>query len=381
MIRNIPSFRRSLRPSLAAVLFLIALMLLLSCTPEGGDSDALQVQDPGSAADQSTAEEAPAVETATIEKGRLRNTIYASGIIQGVEEVILRPVTPGIITDVNVELGRDVQAGEMLLQLDDRIARLNFRQLEREYESAAADLESQRSLYERGSISQTAYNQVQARVDGLAARLEQAEDALDNTRISSPINGKIAQKGTGLIPGDRITAGQQLARVVNLDRLKVELSMGQDQIFLIQEGQPAGIRISSPRGQILGDGFVTAVAAGSDLQTGSWKVIVEFENPEPSVLKAGMSAGVEIESNLELLQPIVPVAALVREEEDWIFLLQEGRAVKQGVEVLDQYGSMAAVRSTADEVQLPGRRVLVSGLSNLNDGDAVRADDRIARLD
>lgn len=359
---------------------LIFSALILSCSPGEDQDGSAGTQAGDSLSRQSAPDDPPAVKTATIQEGRLRSSVFASGIIRGFEEVILRAVNPGIITEVNFELGERIRTGEVILQLDDRIADLNFRQLSREYDSALIDLESQRALYERGSISQAAYNQAQARVDGLAARREQAEDALENTRISSPIEGRVADKAEGLIPGDRISAGTRLARVVNLQRLRVELSLGQDQIFLIQEGQEARIRIPSPRGEILGEGFVQAVAAGSDPQTGSWKVIVEFDNPRPEILKAGMSAEVEIQSDLERLQPIVPAAALIREEVDSIFLLREGTAVKQQVEVLDQYGSMAAVRSAGNQIDLPGQRVLISGLGNLNDGDPVRTEDRIAQM-
>lgn len=359
---------------------LIFPVLILSCSPAEDQDGSAGTQAGDSISRQSAPEDPPAVKTATIQEGRLRSSVFASGIIRGFEEVILRAVNPGIITEVNFELGERIRTGEVILQLDDHIADLNFRQLSREYDSALIDLESQRALYERGSISQSAYNQAQARVDGLAARLEQAGDALENTRISSPIEGRVADKAEGLIPGDRISAGTRLARVVNLQRLRVELSLGQDQIFLIQEGQEARIRISSPRGEILGEGFVQAVAAGSDPQTGSWKVIVEFDNPRPEILKAGMSAEVEIQSDVERLQPIVPTGALIREEVDSIFLLREGTAVKQQVEVLDQYGSMAAVRSAGNQIELPGQRVLISGLGNLNDGDPVRTEDRIAQM-
>ncbi len=319
--------------------------------------------------------EALAVETVAVRQGRLRDSIEASGTIQGIQEVILRPFTNGVIQSVDFELGDQISANDTLVQLDSRIARLTWQQLSGEYQSAVADLESQRNLYNRGSISLNQLNQVQARVDGLAARLERARDALNFTAISSPISGRIAEKSDSLIPGDLLASGQQIARVVDLSRLRIQLSLGQDQIFLVREGLPASIVIPSPQGSIGASGQVSAVAAGSDQRTGSWRVVVSFDNPDPELLKAGMSGQVSIQSDMEPVRNLVPLSSLVIDDDTaTLYVAEDGVARMVSVELLDSYGELAAVRVLDEETTLLGSRVLVSGLSRIEDGDRIVSD-------
>jgi membrane fusion protein (multidrug efflux system) len=350
-----------------SILALSTIVLLASCMP-GGESPSEEAEGTISVLEEQTL----AVETVLIEEGRLRRSVSSSGTIQGIQEAIIRPLITGIIQDVDFELGQEVDDQTPLLTLDDRIVRLTFQQLAGEYNTALADLESQRSLYDRGSIALNQLNQAQARVDGLAAQLQQARDSLSNTQIISPISGSIAEKAPNLIPGDAVNSGQQLARVVDLSQLKIQLSFGQEQIFLIDEGQRAEVRISSPQGDIVSDGLVTAVAAGSELATGSWRVIVEFENPAPEVLKAGMSASVNIISNLEQLRPLIPVSSILTGDGSTsIFLLDEDRAQRVSVNILDKFGEFAAIESVEPNLVLQGREVLTSGLTRVKDGDRI----------
>jgi membrane fusion protein (multidrug efflux system) len=322
-----------------------------------------------------------AVETAPVSRGRLRSSIEGSGIIQGIQEVIIRPFTNGVIESVQFELGQEISSDDALVTLDDRVARLTWLQLSGEYQSALADLESQKNLYELGSLSLNQLNQIQARVDGLAAQVEQARDSLAYTSITSPIDGRIAEKADNLIPGDLVASGQQIARVVDLSRLRIELSLGQDQIFLVEENLPAAIRITSPRGTIEALGIVSAVAAGSDQRTGSWRVIVDFDNPDPQAIKAGMSARVSIESDLEPMRDLVPLSSLILNEDRADLFIADGEIARRiPVQVLDNYGELAAVLPLDPEVQLSGRRVLTSGLSRIQDGDKIAlGDTEIAR--
>jgi multidrug resistance efflux pump len=57
---------------------------------------------------------------------------------------------------------------------------------------------------------------------GIESRLQQAEDALENTRVKTPIAGRIAQKGPRLVVG----------RVIDLSGLRISVAVGQNSCFL-----------------------------------------------------------------------------------------------------------------------------------------------------
>jgi HlyD family secretion protein len=83
------------------------------------------------------------ISTATSDRGpRLTDRIYASGIVEGrTEEVHLRPEQVGRVTQVLVEAGKCVEAGDVLVRLDDDRQRQEVALAKANLEFANAELE------------------------------------------------------------------------------------------------------------------------------------------------------------------------------------------------------------------------------------------------
>ncbi len=301
----------------------------------------------------------------------LRDRVIGSGIIEGRQEAVVRTRTAGTVRSISFDLGAYFEAGDVLVTMDDAIARLTLSQLERQYASARADLDSREELFRRGGLSENQLNQSRAALDGLEAQLGQARDAVESARVVTPIKGNIAEKSPSLVIGDQLQAGSQIARIIDLDSLRVSLSVGQNQIFQVKKGARAEVRIPVPAGVLTAEGRVTAVSAGSDRRTGSWNVLVDFPNPAPELLRAGITAEVVIFNDEAPKQIVVPGAALVfREGITGVFIVQDQAARLVAVNVLDEYGELVAVASLEDDVDLLQKSVLISGLSRIRSGDA-----------
>jgi membrane fusion protein (multidrug efflux system) len=343
---------------------ILAVMILGSCSADR--SSAQKPEDDVSAA----TDYAPLVSSAVqVRTGALRDQVFTSGIVQGRNEAVIRARTSGVIEDIDFELGERVVRNQVLLTLEDRIASLNVSQLRQQYENAKNDLSSSQSLYDRGSLSLSRLTQAKASLDGLEAQLEQAEQALENTRIITPIAGRVAQRSPSLVVGDLIQTGQEIGRVVDLSELRISVSVGQSQLFLVREGYEARIDIPTPYGKISTTGTVTAVSAGSDTRTGSWQVLVDFKNPRSSQVRAGLSAEVTIINRDAPVYTLVPAASLVdREGKTYVFIVESGQARMVEVVLLDRYGNDAAVVSMDPSIELLDYKVLVSGLTRIRDG-------------
>ncbi|MDD3929660.1 MAG: efflux RND transporter periplasmic adaptor subunit, partial [Sphaerochaeta sp.] len=148
--------------------------------------------------------------------------------------------------------------------------------------------------------------------------------------------------------------------------------VGQNQLFLIKEGARAEIVIETPVERITAQGTVSAVSASSDSRTGSWTVYVDFENPRPEMLKAGITAQVTIYQDDAPRYQLVPNQAMVyRNAKTYVFLAEGGSASLVEVRIVDQYGDYTAIESMDAKLNLAGKRVLVSGLSRLVDGSSI----------
>ncbi|MGM0432069.1 MAG: efflux RND transporter periplasmic adaptor subunit [Spirochaetota bacterium] len=349
------------------LLVLVSALLLVIFTACGQEEETDQSEDAISQATDYTPLIASAVQ---VVRGPLRDQVHTSGIIRGQQEVVLRSRVGGSIKQVHFELGERLVTQEVLVELEDRVASLRVSQLTQQYESARKELSSSEQLYERGSLSLAELTRDRAALDGLEAQLEQAKDALKDTRIATPIPGSVAEKGVGLTAGNMVQPGDLIARVVDLSELRVAVSVGQDQLFLVKKGFRAKVNIPTPYGTISTNGTVTAVSAGSDERTGSWRVLVDFPNPRPDTVKGGLSAEVIITNEDAKVFTLVPTAALVRREgKTYVFVVRDSKAEIEEVVLLDEYGNQAAVVSMDPQVELLEHKVLVSGLTRVRDGD------------
>jgi membrane fusion protein, multidrug efflux system len=353
-----------IRTALSAAL-IIMMMGLLSCTPAADETES-----PADTVSAAT-DYAPLVSAAVqVVRAPLREEFVGNGAIAGQEEAVLRTRIGGVIASIDFQLGQALEQGQVVMTLDDRIVSLNLRQLEQQFETAVKNLESSTRLYDRGSISLSQLNQERAALDGLEAQLSAARDNLENTRITTPISGSVAQRSPSLIIGDQIQAGVQIGRVVDLEHLRIQLSVGQSELFLLSVGDAAVIDIPTPTGTLTTNGVVSAISAGSDERTGSWAVLVDFNNPRPKVVRAGLSAKVTVKDADAAIYTVVPNAALVyRDGKQYVFIVEGTTAKMTAVTVLDQYGDLTAVAGLDPTIELLDHKVLVSGLTRIKDGD------------
>jgi len=357
------------------VIALLVLFLTIFIGCSGGDTVAEQATEgPWDSSTAATNLRELVPESVLVRQEALRDRIISNGVIQGRREAVLRTRTGGIITSINFDLGQELQEGAVLITLDDAIAQLTLRQLEQQYQTSLADLRSREELFNRGSLSLAQLNQTRAAVSGLEAQLTQARDGVANSRVTTPIQGRIAEKSPGLVIGDQVQPGQQVGRIVDLQELQISIALGQSQVFLVQEGLPAEITIPTPTGQITAQGVVQGVSAGSDRRTGSWTAIINFPNPAPNLIRSGMSAEVVIFNQNAPVTSVVPDAALVlRDGRASVFLVNEdGDPTLVPIRLVDQRGDRVAIQAIDPTISFVGKRVLVSGLNRAveNDGAA-----------
>ena len=359
-------------------LSVLILIFLTSCMPGGEDGAQEGGEEMASASwvvDTAGVTEFSSVvsQTAPVTWRALREYVYASAPVRGIREAVLRADVPGTIESIDVNLGETVQEGDILVTLASDISSLTVQQLEAQRDTLARQLEAQKVLYERGAVSRTALLNTESSLKGIEAQLTSAQDTLSGSFISSPIPGRIGYLDDSLVIGTTVSPNQVIARVVDNSRMKLVFSVGQSQLFQIREGYRATVTISTRYERYESEGVVTAISAASDESTGSWRVVVEADNPDADSIRAGMSADIAIFNSDAPLQFIVPNSAMVyRNGMTYVYLLEsENTARLLEVNLLDTYGDYTAVSAIDDAVDLTGRDVLVTRLDAIQSGDVV----------
>ncbi|MDZ7685742.1 MAG: efflux RND transporter periplasmic adaptor subunit [Gammaproteobacteria bacterium] len=172
------------------------------------------------------------------------NTIVASRILSTVKEV-------------NVRAGDMVDAGDVLLVLDEADLRSRVEQAREQVNSATAQLGDAeqrlrrvRELREQAMVSQSELDAAQSAFDSLTARLAQAKQALSEAEIvlsyatiRAPIDGRVIERRVE--PGDTVSPGASLVALYDPTSLRVEAAVPEQVALGLEIGEKINISIPS----------------------------------------------------------------------------------------------------------------------------------------
>lgn len=321
-------------------------------------------------AGQGVAEKPPvAVEAVRIGRGLLNREVEASGIIAGINEAYVVAETQGIIQSVRFEIGDSVPKGNVLIKVDNQIPKLNLEQARIRHEDAQLTLNVTKTLYEKGSASKAEYTRAQSAEASAKAAYESALKAFRDCIIKAPISGHIAYKDPAVAIGNFLAAGTRLARIVDISWLKLEVGVGEREISFIENGAKSTVSVPAACRDKIFEGKVKAVAAGSNPKSGSYTVLITWENTCDRRLKAGMSAKVVIETAREEPILLIPTAALVElDGRDAVYIVSRNRAAVRFIAIGRKKDNRTEVLDGVEEKDL----VIVSGLSGLAKGDRIK---------
>src|SRR5690606_20087353 len=353
------------------------------------------------------------VETETLVRRSIQASVLASGRLAHEEEVKLMSEEIGRVTQLFVEEGDYVKAGDLLLQIDDEAHRAAVEQsraqvrlqeiaIERQrlrLQNLRKQWERQEALYQRGLIDQDSFDlltnelglaevDLQSSIEQLSqarAQLEQAEDRLRKTRVYSPIDGVVTsldiKVGETAISSTTNLPGSTLMTIANPASIHTEVNVDEADIANVEIGQKAHVyAIAYPDVPI--EGVIDSIAVTAKVPEGqqglSFAVKIRLDPPEGVRLRPGMSCRAEIFTTRKEGVLAVPVQAILVDENRVenrrtysVFVDDGGTARKAEVKVGmsdDAYQEVIEGLAEGDEVVIGPDRVL----RTLNDGDRIR---------
>jgi len=150
------------------------------------------------------------------------------------------------------------------------------------YEAAQRQLEAQRTLVEKTSVS------THPDVRNAAAKVREAYLALSRTAIPAPVSGFVARRSVQL--GQRVSAGNPLLTVVALDDVWVDANFKESQLANLRAGQEATLSADAYGNSVKYHGRVVGFAAG----TGSAFALLPAQNATGNWIKVVQRVPVRI---------------------------------------------------------------------------------------
>ena len=283
-------------------------------------------------------------------------------------------------------------------------AKLNVDRAEEVYKNATTDYERMKKLFEAGAISaqalegaklnyinagncyesaKLAYSlmeegirpekekQIKAGVNQAHAGLlnaqvskEQAQLALSKTSLKAPFSGVITAKLASA--GQLVGPGAPVYKLSQIDTLKVLLPVPDYQIAEWEKGKEVTVELYGEKKQ----GKVINVFPSTNQNTGTISVEVEVPNQDHKWFPGQVvKAEAKLKEQLGLFVPIEAVISTGTNNNPYVFLLQDGKAVKTEVAVGKLFENKLEITSGLSEQD----QVITKGADRLFDGDPVTA--------
>jgi RND family efflux transporter MFP subunit len=333
----------------------------------------------------------PPVRTVQTQEARAAATVADrsfSGTLRAPLETNLSFRVSGTVTDVAVDVGSGVEAGEVVARLDPtdyrlqvESARARFREAQAAAENARAEFRRMKALYANDNASLSAYDQArtryetsQERAEAAGRQLALARKRLGYTRLEAPASGTVA--GTRVEEGETVSVGRPVVRLTAGKRLEVQVQVPETLISEIEVGQPARVG-ATPRRDTAVAATVTEVGTATDGRRPTYPVVVTLDRSVEK-LRSGMTARVSF--RYEAARGLVVPAEAVSRDENGRFVYvvaadsltstarADGRVERQAVTTGDLTPDGIVVTGGLRE----GQSVVTAGLSQVRPGDLVR---------
>lgn len=304
-----------------------------------------------------------------------------TGVIEAEESIALGFRVGGQLIERSVNVGDQVQAGQVVARLDPETtrnavdaARANVAAAMARLVEARNTLDRYQPMVERGFVSRQQFdravevrNAAQAQVEAAEAQLRTAENQLSYTHLVADAGGTVTARGAE--PGEVVAAGQMIVQLARAD--------GRDAVFDVPPRVKDAVAadalvevISSADPRVRATGRIREVSPQADPVTRTFQVRVGLADP-PEALRLGSTVigQVAISGRAEGL--IIPSAALTRAQGQpavWVVDPVEQRVALRPIDVVS-YDLNTVVVSHG---LVPGDLVVTAGVQSLRPNQQVR---------
>jgi len=310
-------------------------------------------------------------------------TLRLTGNLKARRTAQLSPQLAGLVSTIHADVGDQVEQGQLLVALDERLVKLDVVSAKAALAEAEAALEEARRLAEEGQrllndrfIPSTEARSREARVALAGAARDRTKSELDRAlqrqalhRLSAPFAGVISQRMVEL--GEWVDPGSAVVQLVEHQNLWLDVQVPQRYWADIGTGAISVKAWADVAPGIELDTQVQARVPVSD-PTARTFLLRLLVHDETATITPGMSAQAEITLQGASQTTRIPRDALLRYPDGtttvWLLAADSDSVHEQAVIVERMLGNEAQLA----EALPPGSRVVVRGNEGLREGDRVR---------
>lgn len=376
------------KPS-SAKSWLISLVILLA---GAGFSWLIFSTEPEAQREGATRKSAMLVDVTPVQVGDYSPIIEAMGTVVPAKEIELQARVSGEVTGLADTFipGTIIQAGKLLVELDDTDYQLAAQQaqVERLQAQAALHIEQGEQLAARQQYEQLGrevsepqkslilrapqLQQAEAAVMLADTRLQQARTNQERTRITAPFTGKLLSTGVNL--GSQVSPGDDLGHLVGVDRWWIEATLPTRQLQWLDQENTAAVMVHDRQAWTAGvmrEGSLISVLGQVDEQTRLAQVLIAVDDPlglysdQPALI---MGAFVNTRIPAKLLTQVARIQRELVRKQDTIWLMNDEQLEIRTLNVVFRDEQYVYVKGSLKA----GEHIVTTDLSRVIDGAALR---------
>lgn len=287
----------------------------------------------------------------------------ALGTARANESIEVTSRISSIVTGIHFTEGQHVETGALLVELDSAEIRANLARAEASLKQKRSQYKRSQTLGETRVVSDAELEELEAGVLMAEADVRGARARLDNSYIRAPFAGTVGLRHVSL--GDLVGSDTLITTLDDTGTIKLEFTIPETFLSSLEPGQPieAQSNVYPDRRFV---GIVGTIDSRIDPVTRSLTVRAEMPNDDDAILP-GMFLTVAVEKERENVLLIPEEALVPRQGRQFVFVIEDGKAVERQVELGARTPGLAEIRSGLIE----GDTIITEGTQKVRNGAAV----------
>lgn len=299
--------------------------------------------------------------TVTIDTVRLQsidNSTTYTGTFEPNKETKISTDIQGKINNLLVDIGDVVTTGQILVQLDNALLKLQLQTIKVQIEGLEDDVTRYVILTEADAIQGIQLEKARLGLKTAKIQKETLLEQINKTTIRAPFKGIITAKFNE--EGGFAAPGTPLLQVTDISTLRFTINVPESSLSQFQLNQTY---------EVSADAYPNTPLSGKVLMIGSkanignsFPIQFQIENTKESDIKSGMFGKVLLPSNLQEKSILIPSSAILKEmQQEQVYVVRNGKAVLQAITTSKTIGDKELVSAGLKE----GDLIITHGFINL----------------
>ena len=329
----------------------------------------------------------------TVERSTIADQVRSYGTVKAQDLVSVSPQVSNRLTDIYVDLGDTVEAGQLMAKIYDKTFRDQLSQAQAQLAQSrialrrdSAQFERQRQLLEMDLVSDSeyeialaTYRNTMAQLESARASLTQAQENFNFTEVRAPVNGVVVSRS--LEEGDLAPSGQTLFELASDSGFETRIFLPVQDWRSVRIGQSVQLRVSN-EASVSATGIVSRKSPQLDPTTGLGEVVITLTQVGGSIYSGVLAENlINIQTNDNAV--VIPRSALVEVVETVVNPESNTIELERSYSVFVSKGDSMAERRTlelgieqGDRIEVlsglqPGDNIVITGQQGLEEGGRI----------